>query len=64
MEQFKKRLKSFIWRTSIATGLFLTAYITTNIEELGLSQIGVLLLTFIVAEITKWLNSKEVDLPN
>ena len=51
------RLKSFAWRLGGAIVVFSLAWITDNIESLGLPVIVTGLISLIIPEITKFINS-------
>lgn len=56
--QFKKRLESFLWRTSMMVLAFLTTAILDNIELIDYNPIIVLALGLVLGEVSKFLNSE------
>lgn len=57
-ETFKKRLKSFLWRSGAIFVVALIAFLTTpeTVGQLGVPQLVVLILGLVAAEFTKYLN--------
>jgi len=53
----KKRLQSFAWRLGSAIVVFGLAWISDNLNSLGLPVIVSGLIALILPEITKWWNS-------
>lgn len=51
------RIKSFLWRLGLAIIVFGLAWITDNISSIGLPVMVTGLISLILPEITKWINS-------
>jgi hypothetical protein len=56
-EKFKKRLKSFAWRSLVVFLLGFIGWISGFIPELNLPEIAVVFVGLIANEATKWLNN-------
>lgn len=57
LPQGKKRLYSFLWRFAIYLVVVAGNYMVENISDLGLSEGYVVLVTLVIGEITKYLNT-------
>lgn len=57
-EDLKKRLLSFLWRTSVMILLLVIAEFTKILPTLGLSEIATVVIGLILNEVSKFINSK------
>lgn len=55
-----KRLKSFLWRLSMAVVAFIVSWVLANLELLELSETATIILALVLGEISKYLNRNAV----
>lgn len=56
IQEIKSRVFSLIWRLGGAMVVFGLNYISEHLFELGLSDTTLMILSYVLGEITKWLN--------
>lgn len=56
----QKRLKSFLWRLSMATLAFIVSWVLSNLELLELDTTVTVVLGLILGEVSKYLNRNAV----
>ena len=57
-DQFRKRVKSFSWRFGAYLVVSALNFLVVNLSGFGLPHQWIVLIAFVVGEITKYLNKK------
>jgi hypothetical protein len=57
-EQFKKRLKSFAWRTGMMVVAVTADFVLQNLTSLNLTPLAVTMLGLVLGEVSKYLNEQ------
>lgn len=53
-----KRAFSFYWRAGVGVGILFGAHLLDVLPDLGLPELIVVIISYIINEVTKWLNKK------